>query len=272
MKRITLLLAVALLLGQAQLVRADVIVAPGAQAASEGSISNYYPFAIDIYDPANPLFNANPLTSQRYQQAYDQSLFAGYAGPLSLERISFRPDAVYGGVFSATLPNIQISLSTTPRAMDELTSVFADNVGSDDTIIVNGSLTLSSSFTGPAGGPKDFDVHIDLATPFVYDPTQGNLLLDVRNYAGVDGDPPLSMVFDAEWGNPEIYRLYTGYPSLDGVNDATSLSAPGPMGLVTQFTFTPTPTGVPTIPAPGAVVLSLVGLSCLGCWRRRRTA
>jgi len=29
-----------------------------------------------------------------------------------------------------------------------------------------------AGFTGPAGGPKDFDILIHLATPFVYDPAE----------------------------------------------------------------------------------------------------
>ena len=272
MKKALALLTFVVLLGQAQLVPADIVVAPGDNAAVEGEISNFYPFAIDIDDPDNDLFNANPLTSQRYQQVYAGSLFGGYTAPLAIERISFRPDSVYGGAFTATLPNIQISLSTTPRTMAELTDVFAENVGSDETIIVNGALTLSSSFTGPAGGPMDFDIHIDLATPFNYDPSLGNLVMDVWNYKGVVDDPPLSMVFDAEWKNPDIYRIYTGYSVsaggyLDTVNDSTGLFAPGAMGLVTQFTFTPA--GVEPVPVPGAALLGVLGLSCAG-WRLRR--
>jgi hypothetical protein len=245
-----------------------MIVAPGANAAGEGSISNFYPFAIDIDDPGNPQFNANPLTSQRYQQVYASSLFGAYASPLSIQRISFRPDQALGGAFTATLSDIQINLSTTRQTMAELTNRFADNVGSDDTIVVNrSSLTLSSSFTGPAGGPKDFDIHVDLDTPFLYDPSQGNLLMDVRNYGGVDGDPPLTMVFDAEWMDEDIYRIYSCHPSLAGVDDEFAWFDPGAMGLVTQFTFTSS--DVVPIPVPGAALLGVVGLSCAG-WRMRR--
>jgi hypothetical protein len=277
MKRVVFLLAAVVLVGQAQLVLADMIVAPGANATNEGNSLNYYPFAINIDDPEDPLFNANPLKSQRYQQVYASSLFGGYTTPLSIERISFRPnsDYNYGGAFSATLSDIQINLSTTPWTMDELTSEFAHNVGADDTPVVDrGPLTLSSSFTGPTGGPKDFDIHIDLDTPFVYDPTLGNLVMDVRNYGGVDGNP-LTMIFDAEVGNLEIYRIYTRYwvgGTLDGVNLDTAQDAPGAMGLVTQFTFTPTDDDVVPIPLPGAALLGVVGLGCAGWRLRRRTA
>jgi len=48
--------------------------------------------------------------------------------------------------------------------------VFANNVGADDTIVYGGltgaPLSLSSSFTGPAGQPKAFDIFINPTTPF----------------------------------------------------------------------------------------------------------
>ncbi len=273
MRQWRILLTALVLLAPAGVALAGVVVGPTAQTASEGSISNFYPFAIDIFDSSDPQFNSNPLTSQRYQQAYDSSIFTGYSGDLAIERISFRPDTALGSAFLATLGDVEISLSSTPRTMAELTTVFDDNVGSDATVIVDGPLTLSSNFTGPVDGPKDFDIHIDLSAPFLYNPAQGNLLMDVRNYTGVNGDPPLGMVFDAEWQDPQIYRLYTAYPTLDGANSSESTFPPGAMGLVTQFTFTVPDTGDTgaPVPAPGALVLGSLGATLMGWLRRRRT-
>ena len=79
-------------------------------------------------------------------------------------------------------PNIRINLSTTSQVPDGLSNTFAENVGADDTVVFNGALPLSSAVTGPDGGPKAFDIVITLQTPFWYDPTAGNLLLDVRNF------------------------------------------------------------------------------------------
>lgn len=265
MRKSCLLAAVVVLLSQVQFAGAGYVVAPADRADVEGTSANFYPFGIDI---ANPTINQNPLTSQRYQQAYAASLFAGYDGPLTITGIAFRPDAVWGGAFSATMADIQINLSTTPRALSELTGVFADNLGSDDTIVVGrGSLALSSGFTGPAGGPKDFDIQIDLATPFTYDPAAGNLLLDVRNLGGVAGDAPSQMVFDAEWFTSDIWRAWTSNPDVDGVG---SLETPlfGEMGLVTRFTFAESD-GPATVPAPGAILLGTIGAGLVGCFRRR---
>lgn len=264
MKRTALLLVLAFFLCQTQFVLAGVVVAPGAQITAEGSISNFYPFGMDSTNP----HNQNPLVSQRYQQAYDASLFSGYTAPLTISRISFRPDFEYGSAFTTTLLDIQINLSTTPTALGSLTGVFANNLGSNDMVVVNrGPLTLSSGFTGPVGGPMAFDILIDLDTPFIYDPAAGNLLMDVRNYAG-QADKSIFPVFDAEY-SPEIWRAWTTNPDVDGVN---SPSTPyfGEMGLVTQFTFTQSE-DTPVIPAPPAVFLGLLGAGIV-TWANRRRA
>ena len=260
MKRTLFLLILAFFLSQTHSVNASVTVAPGAQAATEGSISNFYPFGMD----STNTLNQNPLVSQRYQQAYDASVFSGYNAPLTISRIAFRPDYEYGSAFTTTLLDIQINMSTTPLALSSLTGVFADNIGSDDIVVVDrGSLTLSSSFTGPTDGPKDFDIIIDLDTPFVYDPTAGNLLIDVRNYSGQD-DKSIYPVFDAEFSS-EILRVWTTNPDVDGV-DSTSTSFYGAMGLVTQFTFEETA----VIPAPPAILLCFIGTGLVAWIHRRR--
>ena len=266
MKRTVLFLVLAVFLCRTQFALAEVVVAPLAQTTAEGSVSNFYPFGMDAVNP----LNQGPLTSQRYQQGYDASIFSGYNAPLTISGIAFRPDDVYGSVFTTTLLDIQINMSTASAPLSALTGNFASNVGSDDMVVVNrGPLTLSSAFTGPAGGPKDFDIIIPLDTPFIYDPTAGDLLIDVRNYLG-QADKSIFPVFDAEI-SPDIWRAWTTNPDVDGVNnpDATLF---GPMGLVTQFTFSQSQRpGPDVIPAPPAVFLGLFGASIVTWFHRRRT-
>ena len=50
---------------------------------------------------------------------------------------------------------------------------FNDNTGTNPESVV-GAVTLFSTFTGPDGGPKDFDIIIPLNHPFTYNPA-GNL-------------------------------------------------------------------------------------------------
>jgi hypothetical protein len=180
---LTLMLALLVSVSFTATSKATTIVSPGFDTSVEGNSNNLYPFGLATAGVA----------SQRYQQVYNASDFLSLTGPLLITQIAFRPDVVFGTAFSSTLPNIRIDLSTTTAAADGLSLTFANNVGLNDTIVFSGALTLSSAFTGPAAGPKDFDIVINLTSPFLYDPTQGNLLMDVRNFGGGS-----TTVFDAQ--------------------------------------------------------------------------
>jgi hypothetical protein len=121
-------------------------------------------------------------TSQRIQEVYEASMFPTY--PIEILEIRFRPNISLGHAFTTVVPNIQVRLSTTQREADALSTSFAQNIGEDETTVFSGALNLSSSFSGPASGPKNFDVIVPLTTPFVYDPAAGNLLLDSSNFSG----------------------------------------------------------------------------------------
>jgi PEP-CTERM motif len=120
-------------------------------------------------------------------------------------------------------------------------------------------LSLSRSFTGPAGGPMDFDVVITLTTPFFYNPAAGNLLRDVRNFGG-----GTTTVLDAESTTGDsIGRVHTTSSSPGGVNSPNAGHGDS-AGLVTQFTY--------TVPEPAAACLVVIGagLCCVSRQRRLR--
>ena len=218
------------------------IVVPNDCANVEGNEGNYLPFHSEEW-----------TNHMRYQQVYEASQFGVLSQPARITHIAFRPDQWGGDAFASTIQDIQINLSTTSGAPDNLSLTFADNVGVDNTVVYSGSLSLSSSDTG--GPPRDFDIIIPLQYPFLYDPGAGNMLLDIRIFtpAGTTG-------FDAE--TPEgdsVSRLF----SLD-VNSPTGDTSDS-AGLVTQFTAQP-------IPEPGTLALLAAGaLGLLGYgWRRKR--
>jgi len=149
-----------------------------------------YGLADDVVVP-NPLlsedhdFGAGTLSTSSYrnQQVYHASQFP--SNVIWITELRFRPDRAYGNAFSpTTISSIQINMSTTTNNPGALSSTYANNVGADDKIVLSGSVTVSSSFSGPAQGPKAFDIIIPLECPFRYNPALGNLVVDIRNTSG----------------------------------------------------------------------------------------
>lgn len=225
------------------------VVAPNENANVEGNADNAYPFSLS---------SQSGPESMRYMQVYNASQFATIGSGGFITQILFR----LGGPsqpFSFTLSDIQINLSTTTQASADHWQVgsFAAQIGSDDTIVyARGPLTLSSAGVGPT----EFDIVINLTTPFFYNPQMGNLLLDVRNFARAPGDHP---GFDAQQdpmfvppsdGTSRIYTLGSGV-NAPGADRGDSL------GLVTGFTI---------VPEPRSVLLLLSGAAILLAWSTRR--
>src|SRR5437867_7619612 len=126
-------------------------------------------------------FDIVPGASARYQQVYAGQQFTN-ADPngIIITGLRFRVDESGHG-FTTTISNIQINLSTIANMPDSLSPVFAANTGNDErTVFGRGPLSIRSGF--PSAGL--FEISIPLATPFYYQPTAGNLLMDVRNFSG----------------------------------------------------------------------------------------
>jgi hypothetical protein len=105
-------------------------------------------------------FNA----SNRYQQAYAASAF-GSATPLLIKSVSFLRGQ---GVLLAS--TYTLSLSTIPKGIDNLsTTDFVSNLGADNSLFAIRNLS----------GPAPATLTIQGTTPFLYDPSAGNLLLDI---------------------------------------------------------------------------------------------
>jgi hypothetical protein len=226
---------------------AATIVSPSAQTSVEGNGNNAFPF------------NIGELTelSQRYEQVYSATQFG--SGPLLITGLAFRPDATFGAAFSTTLSNVSIFLMTTTNAPDALSPTFANNEGADKTLVHSGPLSLSSADTGPAGGPRAFDIVINLTTPFVYNPASGNLLLEVQNFGG-----GTTTQFDAQatLGDP-VSRVFT--TDSNGANDASGITDTG--GLVTEFLIAPA-----AVPEPASIILFGAAALMFAATRRRKRA
>jgi hypothetical protein len=192
---------------------------PNTNATVEGNGGNIVPFDL----------TSGGFTTARYQQVYAASQFGSVpAGGAYITAVVFRVDVGdgWGSFGPATLPAVQINLSTTATTPDALSSTFANNVGLNDTIVFNGSITISS----PAiGVPAGFDIVFPLTTPFFYNPAAGNLLMDVRNTGGGN-----TASFDAQnTMGDSVSRAY----SLNVTN--TTATQVDTVGLVTEFIIGP---------------------------------
>lgn len=212
------------LAGAALSTMANTIVVPNGLVHTDGSGASTAPF---LYNTTH----TSASETMRYQQVYDSSQFPSFA--MEITGIWLRPD-VNGGAFDFTFPQIDIRLSTTSTEPGSLSLNFADNVGADETLVHSGELRIDSAHTGPADGPKNFDIGIPFSAPFRYDPSMGNLLLDIRNYGNVS--PLATYVYfymDVHQG-PYMSRAFSW--GSGGVNAAQANTTDN-VGLVTLFQY-----------------------------------
>jgi hypothetical protein len=178
----------------------------------------------------------------RYQQVYSAGAFSS---SMLINSLSFYKSS--GGSLNSA--SYTLSLSTTSKNVKFLdTSNPANNIGSDNTVL--GTFALSGMIP---------DVLTFTGSTFNYDPTMGNLLLDVvvSNVITANG---YGSFFKGTNDNPATSRLYV---NSDGVRQDSL----GP--LVTTFDFVPPPSNVPE-PMPLATLS--IGLAGMAAARRRRKA
>jgi hypothetical protein len=167
------------------------------------------------------------------------------------DRLYFRLDTPNGTTLSGFPFDLQIRMSTTTRAVDSLSPVFAENIGVDETVVFSGSVSWST-FHQPSISPQFFDLRIDLQQPFFYQPSMGNLLIDFNVTNSL-----IQSQIDA-WN-----RLGDSVSSVVGEVGAAS-GTPSTLGLVTFFDAT-------IVPEPSTYILISLGAAAFLMGRRRRT-
>jgi hypothetical protein len=223
--------------------------------------------AVNVLAPpeAATIFDGNSYaqpfdTAGRFQQVYDASVFSNRLpeGGGFVRQLVFRVDANAGHSFEDTLPSVQLNLSTTLKSSDGLSSIFADNVGSDDVAVLGPrSVPLSG---GGGGGVTGFNVLFDFRDrPFYYNPANGNLLVDFRIHQGFGGPfpPGRGAILDAFSVTGDSISSVYAYDSSSLTSGQLST-----LGLATDFVFLP-------IPEPSSLVLLCTAFGLLFLARKR---
>ena len=183
----------------------------------------------------------NPGT--RYQQAYASTAF-GSAEPILITSISFLNGN--GGTFATS--EYGFFLSTITAGIDTLSVFnFDGNRGPNNTLFASPTLTGASPITLTITG----------VAPFLYDPSQGNLLMDIVVSPG--GVTPATSPVGYSSRQSTANGIFSRYHNFGFATIG--------IGLVTQFDFTPAPQSVPE---PSTVVLLSAGLLGVVCYRLER--
>jgi PEP-CTERM motif len=180
-----------------------------------------------------------------YQQVYNSSQFSG---PITITKLEFFNTQSSNTVTAMNTGNWAISLSTTAADSNTLSPNYSSNKGANNTLVFNGNLAQSWAFGDT--------LVIALTTPFTYDPSSGNLLLDVVSTASAPGG---SIFFDV--GS----YSYMGRVYYNGGGLVSGFTNPG-YGLVTEFG---TDTTSNAVPEPATMLLLGLGLAGVAVARKK---
>ncbi|MEM7009725.1 MAG: hypothetical protein AAF462_11385, partial [Thermodesulfobacteriota bacterium] len=184
--------------------------------------------------------------SMRYQQVYLNSQIVDR--PAEIISINFRPTEDQPTLTPMVIPQLQIDMSITQTDPGDLALTFADNLGPVVTTVYDGPYTVA--FPSCGNGPCPFDVKVPLQTPFMYDPSQGNLIIDIRVPECIDLGPGVFM--DAtDFNTSDSSKVFTSNTSVDDPQGDPNFLNDG--GFVTQFEMILSPRNVPTLSQWGLI-------------------
>ncbi|MFK7742490.1 MAG: hypothetical protein AB8H80_19410, partial [Planctomycetota bacterium] len=191
---------------------ADVV--PIAVETTEANSSSSYPFG--------------RTTPMRVQYLYGASTF-GFDGRHRISALNFRTQN--GVAFPGNSYDLLVTMSSTASPASATSSTFANNHGSDETVVFDGVVNAEPR-DASASAPGPFVLTIPLDEPFEYNPANGQLVVDFQLRTGASN----SLSFDGDFNNSDVYRLYS-------VSSSTATSGTVQnFGLAMALTAEPMPT------------------------------
>lgn len=128
--------------------RAQMVVVPNELASTNG----------------NNVADLSGDATARYMLMYDASQFMALSGPSLLTQFAFRPKVATspGGPRRATL---RLYASTTKRTVAGMSTTFSQNIGTNNTLVFEGTITLVTENLAGPGNTRQFDVVQPFTTP-----------------------------------------------------------------------------------------------------------
>jgi hypothetical protein len=174
-----------------------------------------------------------------YQQAYNASAFG--ITPVAINSVSFIT-SIWGGQWAAG-NSWQISLSTASHKTNTLVSTFSQNLGLDNAVYEVKSFSGNAS----AGSAITFN------GAFNYDPTKGDLLVDIVAL-GTTGGPTVAYSYNSQGAFSRVFQWGTDPNGYVGNS----------YGNVTSFEIS-----AAAVPEPASFMLIGLGLAGLITARRK---
>jgi hypothetical protein len=161
---------------------------------------------------------------------------------------NFRADRTQTQPGALNFGDERIWMSTTK--LNSLTTVFDNNHGPDKTLVHDGPMSFPLLPAGLGPGPAGFADGIPLQTPFYYDPSQGNLLVDRMVFANSPSGTVATVDLQL---TAEVRRIVADNPT--GIAGAPANTVP-----VMEFQF---------VPEPATLALAGAAFLCHVVWRRK---